>query len=267
MAKYLQVFKISFQEEFAYRVNFIMWRVRNIFQIFLVFFLWDAVFSDPSRSLFGYDRSKILTYIFGLILVKAFVLSSKSMGTAGEVSRGDLNNYLVKPVSYFKYWLTRDLSSKLLNIVFAVAESVLLYFVLKPPFFLQTNPVTLFAFLISIIFAMLIFFNLVFLTSSVPFWVPEAAWGVHFVVTIVVIEFLSGALFPLDVLPNAIQSLINYTPFPYMIFFPLQIYLGKISGFDAFKGIFISGIWVFFLWFVMKSVWKKGLKVYQAYGR
>lgn len=267
MGKYLQIFKISFQQEFAYRVNFVMWRVRNVLQIFLVFFLWDTVFSDPSRTVFGYDRSKILTYVFGLILVRAFVLSARAVDVAGEISRGDLSNYLIKPINYFRYWLARDLSSKALNLIFAIVEASLLYFILRPPFFIQTDLVSIIGFLVLVCLAMFIFFVLLFITSSVPFWIPEAGWGVHFLITVVILEFFSGALFPLDVLPQNLQNILYLLPFPYLIFFPLQVYLGKLSGLIMLKGIVISFFWAIFLWFLMKLIWKKGLKVYQAYGR
>lgn len=267
MNKYFQVFKISFAQEFAYRANFIMWRIRNVMQIFLVFFLWDAIFADTGRTVFGYDRAKILTYVFGLIIVKAFVLSARAADVAGEVSRGDLSNYLIKPVNYFKYWLTRDISSKALNLAFAVVETLILYLLLKPPFFIQTNPISILGFLLAAILAMFIYFILLFMTSSVPFWVPEAAWGAHFIVTVVFIEFLSGALFPLDILPSAVQNFLSFTPFPYLIFFPLQVYLGRIVGFALVKGILVSVVWVVVLWFVMNAIWNKGLKVYQGHGR
>ena len=267
MNKYLQLFKISFQQEFVYRLNFIMWRVRNVLQIFLIFFLWDTVFSDPTKVVFGYDRAKILTYVFGLILVRAFVLSARAVDVPGEVASGDLSNYLLKPVSYFKYWLTRDLSSKSLNLLFAFFETAGLFFILKPPFFIQTNPLLIITFLLSIALAMFIFFTIIFINSSVPFWVPEAAWGVNFLVTVIIVDFLSGSLFPLDVLPLAIQNVLNLTPFPYLIFFPLQIYLGKLLPSEIFKGIFISSFWAVALWLFMKFIWKKGLKVYEAYGR
>ncbi|HJX46074.1 MAG TPA: ABC-2 family transporter protein, partial [Patescibacteria group bacterium] len=132
MKKYLSVFKISFQQEFAYRVNFIMWRVRNVTQLFLVFFLWDTVFSAQGKVIFGYDKTRILTYVFGLLIIRAFVLSARAVDVAGEVANGDLSNYLIKPVSYFKYWLTRDLSSKALNLIFAAFETTALFFILKP---------------------------------------------------------------------------------------------------------------------------------------
>ncbi len=267
MIKYIQVFKISFQQEFVYRLNFIMWRVRNVMQIFLVFFLWDSVFSNPNRVVFGYDRSKILTYVFGLLFIKALVLSARAVDVGGEIFRGDISNYLLKPINYFKYWLTRDISSKGLNLIFAFFEALFLYIFLKPPIFIQTNPVILLIFLISIILAILIFFNIIFILNSVSFWIPEATWGFHFLIIVIILEFTSGTLFPLDILPLTIQKIFYFLPFPYIIFFPLQIYLGKITGIDVLKVILTSFIWSFFLWIIMNSIWKKGLKVYQAYGK
>lgn len=267
MNKYLQVFKISFQQEFVYRANFIMWRVRNILQIFLFFFLWETIFSDSGRVIFGYDRAKMLTYVFGLLVVRAFVLSARAMDVSGEISSGDLSNYLIKPLSYFKYWLTRDVSSKVLNLTFASVEASVLYLILKPPFFLQTNLLSIAGFLVAIISAMFIYFVLLFIVSAVPFWLPETGWGAHFLVTVVIVEFLSGALFPIDVLPQALQNALNLTPFPYLIFFPLQVYLGRITGLALLKGILVSLFWAAGLWYVMQGIWQKGLKVYQAHGR
>lgn len=267
MKKFIQVFKISFIQEFAYRANFIMWRLRNILQIFLVFFLWDAVFSNPTKTVFGYDRAKMLTYVFGLLIVRAFVLSARAVDVAGEIANGEISNFLVKPINYFKYWLTRDIASKSLNLVFAFIEAILLYLILKPPFFIQTSLLYNFGFLLSLMVAMFIFFLLLFIVSAVPFWMPEAAWGAQFLVIVVITEFLSGAMFPLDILPGVLQNTLNLLPFPYLIFFPLQIYLGKLGFLQITKGIFISGVWIFILWYVMKRVWQKGLSVYESYGR
>ena len=267
MRKYFSVFKVSFQEEFAYKVNFIMWRVRNILQIFLVFFLWDAVFANPNVSLFGYDRAKILTYVFGILIVRAFVFSARAIDVASDVSSGDISNLLLKPVNYFWYWLTRDLSSKALNMGFAVVEFAALFVLLRPPFFLQTNPVTFLAFVLSLLLAMFIFFELVFVTSAVPFWFPEVTWAGQFLLIVIISEFLSGAVFPLDILPFVIQRILYVLPFPYLIFFPIEVYLGKITGEGLLGGLAVSLFWVIVLYLVMRWLWNKGLKAYEAYGR
>lgn len=266
LKKYLAIFQISFQQEFMYRFNFIMWRFRNVFQIFLVFFLWDTVFSSPGRILFGYDRARILTYVFLTIFAKAFVFSARAVDVSGDVARGDLSNYLLRPISYFKYWLTRDISSKMLNLVFAVVEVTVLALILKPDLFFQLNFIYVFLTGISLIVAMLLFFCILFIVSAIPFWMPEASWGGNFIL-IIILEFLSGSLFPIDVLPGVLQNVLYLTPFPYLVFFPIQIYLGVLSLPVVLKGLLISSAWVGILYLTMKGIWKKGLLAYQAFGK
>lgn len=267
LQKYWSIFKISFEQEFAYKVNFIMWRVRNVFQIIITFFLWSTIFSNPGTSVFGYDRAKILTYVFALMIVRAIVLSARAVDVSSDVAEGNLSNYLVKPISYFKYWMTRDIASKALNLGFASVEFAALFIILKPSFYFQTDLYVLLAFLLSVIAAALIYFFILFLVSAVPFWAPELGWASQFLVAIVIIEFLSGSLFPIDILPGALQKIVLALPFPYMIYFPIQVYLGKITGAAQIQGFIIAGIWVFVLYWLMKYVWSKGLKAYQALGR
>lgn len=267
MEKYWSIFKISFEQEFAYRLNFILWRVRNVFQILLTYFLWSTVFASPTTQIFGYDRAKILTYVFGIMIVRALVLSARAMDVSSDVAQGDLSNYLLKPMSYFKYWMTRDISSKALNLIFATIEFAALFIILRPPFFFQGNIVTLFVFFISIILAILIYFFLLFLISSIPFWAPEIGWGSHFLVTVVIIEALSGSLFPINILPIGLQSIVMATPFPYLIYFPVEVYLGNITGVALVGGLMVAAAWTGVLWLSLNFVWQKGLKVYQAIGR
>jgi ABC-2 type transport system permease protein len=267
MKKYLQIFKISFQEEFAYKLNFVMWRVRNVFQIFLTFFLWSTIFTNPQTVIFGYDRSKILTYVFGIMIVRALVMSARAADISSDIAQGDLSNYLLKPMTYFKYWFTRDVSSKALNLIFAAVEFALLFLILQPPFYFQINPIILILFFVSIILAILIYFFILVLVSSLTFWAPELSWGGHFLITIVVVEALSGALFPINILPITFQYIVMATPFPYLIYFPVQVYLGNISGQAILGGLMIAAAWCGILWFGMNFIWQKGLKVYESTGR
>lgn len=235
-------------------------------QIFLIFFLWDTIFSDPRRNVFGYSRAEILTYVFGLILIRSIVLSTRSIDVAGEIARGGLSNLLLKPLSYFNYWFTRDISSKALNFLFAVSETILLYLILHPNFFLQKNLVIFGLFLLSLFFAIILYFLLVFLFSLPTFWYPQQAWGFIFLL-IILVDLLGGGIFPLDILPSGIQKVVYFTPFPYLLFVPIEIYLGKLGTFKSLGFLLISLAWVLVLIFANKRIWIVGIKSYSAEGR
>lgn len=267
MGKYRQIFRISFQQELAYRSKFVVLRMRNILQIILVFFLWDSVFNEPGRELFGYDRVKILTYVFGILVVRSIVLSAKSFDVGGEIARGDLTNYLLKPLSYIWYCFVRDISNKALHLGFSVMEIVVLYLLLRPPFLFQTNYFYLGTFGLSLAIAVLLFFVILYLIALVAFWMPVAIWPVQFLFVSVMVEFLSGAVFPLDVFPASIQRVLYLTPFPYLVFFPLQIYLGKLSSGFVLRGIVVAMGWLVGFYWMLTRTWRMGLAVYRAEGR
>jgi ABC-2 type transport system permease protein len=273
MQKYLSVIKISLAQEFVYKLNFIMWRVRNIIQILVFYFLWTAVFESQSNSIgtevsyFGYTQSSIVAYTFLLILIRSIVMATKSTDVSGFISNGELSNYLVKPISFFKYLLARDVSTKLLNITFSFIEISILYLILKPSIFIQTNPYQIILFIFSLFIAGFIYFSIVMLSNSAPFWIPELGWGVQFLVTVIFVEFLSGAFFPLDVFPKPLFEFLKLTPFPYLVFIPIQTYLGNMSMYETYKSLAIGLLWSVILWMLMNKVWKKGLKIYEAVGR
>lgn len=266
MKKYLPIFEISLAQEFAYRANFIMWRVRNIIQILIVYFLWDSVYSDPNIVLFGYDRAKMMTYVFGVLILRSIVTTARSTDVSGEISRGDLINYLVKPVNFFKYWLSRDLASKFLNLIFSLGEGIILYLILRPEIYLPASISIFILFVFAVILAIILYFLLLMCFSTLTFWVVEQAWGLTFLL-IVFTDLLGGIVFPIDILPGAIQKALYALPFSYLIFMPLQIYLGKFSITASMQAITISFVWIIFLTFILRKLWSKGLQEFGAEGR
>lgn len=82
-----------------------------------------------------------------------------------------------------------------------------------------------------------------------------------------IIGFLAGDTFPLDIFPAAAQTIFRFLPFPYFMFYPIQIYLGRLPTDQIILTLIIMIAWVVVLYKVSTSVFKKGLKIYGAYGR
>lgn len=267
LSRYLAIFRISFQQEFAYKLNFVMWRVRNILQVFIAFYFWDTLFIGKTGQIFGYDRSMILTYIFTILFIRAVVLSARAVDVSGQIANGDLSNMLLKPIGYMKYWFARDLSSKALNFIFAFFEVLFLYFLLRPSLFLQTNISLLLLFFVFVVLAVILFYFLLFVVELVSFWMPENGWAAQFLFIVIITEFFSGGIFPLDIFPKTFQVILGYLPFGYLLYFPAQIYLGKIDMALIYRGMLVEVIWVVLLYLLSQTMWKRGLKNYASEGR
>lgn len=266
LQKYLQVLKISWSNGFVYRLNFIMWRVRSVLQLLVVYFLWHAIFKEGG-TLAGYDKQTMLTYVLGTAILRSFVLGSRSIDIGQEIASGDLNNFLLKPINYFANWLTRDLADKALNFIFVIIELTIFILVLKPPLLVQTRLFYIASFVVLSTFAMLIYFFLSFLISATTFWYPEHnGWPARFL-SFVIIEFLSGGLFPLDIFPQTVFRVLRILPPAYFLFYPLQVYLGRINAQEVFSTATTMIIWLAVLVLIARFVWYRGLAIYGAYGR
>lgn len=228
------------------------------------FFLWTTLFLT-NKTLFGYSQTLLLTYVFGASLLNAIILSTRTSGVSDDINNGNLSNFLIRPINYFYYWFARDLGDKALNVGFSLTEFVFLIWLLHPPLFLQTNLFVLFLFVISILFAIVIYFFLNFLVGCIGFWSADV-WAPRFLFYMILI-YSAGSLFPLDILPKLIYEITQLLPFSYLLYFPLKIYLGQITALGIIKGFIIGGIWIGALYKIVLFVWHKGLTTYTAQGR
>lgn len=264
MNKYFRVAKLTWDETLVYRLNFVMWRVRVVLQILTLYFLWVSLLPSGA-SIFGYNQSSILTYILGTSMVGSVVLSSRSYAVGDEINSGNLSNFLLRPINYFLYWFARDVGDKAMNIMFSVIELVVLFAILKPPFFIQTDSLYILLTFVAIVLALIMYFFFNFLLGLIGFWNPEV-WAPRFIF-IILLNFFAGGLFPLDILPKFIFSAFQLLPFTYLLYFPIKIYLGQLTIMEIFNGIMISLAWTILLFIVVRYIWRKGLLVYTAQGR
>ncbi len=265
MNKYLHIFSISLQNEFTYRINFILWRVRNLLKIVMTYFLWQGVFTATTNA-FGYSADQMTTYVLMVLIVTAMVFSAPSSEIGGEIVSGDLSNYLVKPMNYLRYWFTRDLASKLLNLLFVCLELSILWLFLKPHFEIRIGFFEMLGFIAAVFIGTLLYFFFQLTTRFVGFWAPENIWGVSFLVFLFT-DLLGGTIFPLDILPPAAQFVLSLTPFPYFVYYPIAIFVGKITGFAIIEVLIRGLIWVGLMSIIARFFWRKGLQSYSAVGR
>ena len=240
-----------------------MWRLRTLLQLLTVYFLWVALIPS-GQSLFGYSHTQMLTYVIGTSVISAIVFSTRTHEIGENINSGNLSSMLLKPMSYFGYWLSRDIGDKIMNLVFSVGELCAFFVLIRPPLFFQSDLYLLFYAVLAIILAIVLQFVIGCILGLIGFWSPEV-WAPRFIFFIL-IQFFSGSFFPLDVFPKPLYDLFALLPFPYLLFFPLKIYLGKLSFAEIINGAIVEILWIGILSYFCFFVWKKGLRIYTAYG-
>lgn len=59
---------------------------------------------------------------------------------------------------------------------------------------------------------------------------------------------------------------LHYTPFPYLLYFPVSIYLGQITGAALWQGLAVQAGWVLAGYALARFIWNRGVKKYAAFG-
>ncbi len=265
MKKYWTALTVSLKEDTVYPLSILTWRVRNILRLFVVYALWSGITSETQNFL-GYSSSAILSYVLLTLIVQAVVFSSRTIDVTEMISSGDLSNFLLKPINLFHYFFALDLGNKTLNLVFSFFEFCLFLIFLKPPLFFSATPTRFFLSLLFLILALLIYFFINLALGFITFFAPENTWAPRFLFFMAV-GFLAGELFPLDLLPRIFFRVLMLTPFPYLIYFPIAVYLRKFDlGSLAFYSMIIV-VWLFLLYFLTVRLWHRGLKSNEVWGR
>ncbi len=106
--------------------------------------------------------------------------------------------------------------------------------------------------------------RLTYIAVMLAFWVLEVS---TFIFILYAFEYIaSGHLFPLDILPAPLAKVLAFTPFPYQLYLPVSIYMGKTAGPDVVRGVLIQAAWVIVAWLAARFAWSRGLKKYSAVG-
>jgi ABC-2 type transport system permease protein len=77
---------------------------------------------------------------------------------------------------------------------------------------------------------------------------------------------LSGYLIPLDLFPAAVQRIALVLPFRFLLSFPVELALGRLSRAHALELLLAQAGYISIALIATHFVWRRGLRRYAAYG-
>ena len=262
LRKYLTVFKLSWQNILQYRLNFLMGRVRNIILLLTLYFLWTTIFSNKT-TLFGFTNEQILTYVLVGNFFYSLIFAHSDNDIADAIASGNLSSFLIRPINYLFYWFVRRLASRLMYLLMTILETGFFILLVRPDLQLPTAHNLLLA-LVAVVLATALFTFLDFSAGTLAFW-THRAYGPRFALRMLM-DFTSGRMFPLNILPPMIFTVLNVLPFSFLIFFPLNLYQGRLGSLGIIQGFVTQILWTALAFLLMRELWQRGLRRYEAVG-
>lgn len=243
MQLYIEVARRSFRRAIAYRAAALAGMITNAFFGAVRCFVYIALFNAGSSNVAGFTLQDAISYTWitqALISIGAGWLT---IDLSRSIYSGDVITDLMRPWSFYGYWLSRRLGEQLFNLVI---RGTLTYTIGVITFGAVIPSLgELASFIVSVGMAMLLSTTFSFLINLTAFWLIDNT-GVT-IISNILLGFFSGFMIPLAFFPPWLATIAYVLPFQAISGLPAQIFLGQITGWDLIWVLALQLFWVVIL--------------------
>jgi len=265
MRKYLHVIGIGIQNNLTYRVNYLARTLFSFIPLFAMLSLWRTIYAGKESALSGYTLAQMISYYLLVAVVDVLTaVNEDDWQIAADIREGNISQFLLKPMDYLRYRLCLFFSGRIAFIAVAIIPLLAFIFCMRENFVLPANTTAAILFPVTLLLTALLQFFMSFTLAMLAFWMLEISTVIFIIFALEYVA--SGHLFPLDILPAGIAHLLYFTPFPYQLYFPIAVYMGKITGAELAWGLLTQFGWVVAAYAVARFAWSRGIKKYSAFG-
>ncbi len=265
MTKYWHVVKIGIQNTLVYRVNFLFRSLFGLIPLTATLSLWRTIYGDKGEVLSGYTLSQMISYYLVITIVDMLTaVAEDDWQIAADIKDGRISQFLLKPIDYQTYRLCLFAAGRVIYTSVALLPILAFIFFQREHFVFPSQPITWLAFAVSITLTAMLQFLLSYSMALLSFWLQEVS---TFIFIVYAFEYIVwGHLFPLDILPPWLERILMCTPFPYQLYFPVNVFLEKSTGSELLAGFGMQAMWVVLAYGLARWIWQRGVRHYEAVG-
>ena len=220
---YPALLRAGFASAVAYRAEFLIWMFSTNMPLIMLA-LWAAV--ARSGPVGGYSQGGFAAYYLCTLLVRLLSGSWVVWELTMEIRQGTLALRLLRPIHPLFAYSAENLAAVPLRGIVALPVVCILLWTARGQL---GHDAVLWLMLVPALFgAWLLTFLVMALIGTLALYVESAAS--LFEAWLGISAVLSGYLVPLDLFPQAVQRIALLLPFRFLLSFPVELMLGKISN-------------------------------------
>jgi len=262
----LQVYSTELRKVLTYRFDFWVNFLVSIFaHVAVAFFLWRAVFDfNKTETLQGYTFAGLMFYYLMVPMVDKIVYGTGLGFVSRDIYDGSLTRYLIYPVSFFKYKYIQHIANTTIFILQLLFTIFMFFQFFGRPADVALSPSSIAMGISAALFSGFLSFFIFTSIELTAFW-ADNVWTLVVMLRFC-ISLMGGTLVPLAFFPEGWREALRFLPFPYLVAFPIECFMGKVGLINWAMGLAIILAWsaVFFL--ILNFIWNRGKYRYTGVG-
>lgn len=241
-----------------YRAEIFLWVLVGVLP-FILMGVWMKVAAQGNA---GFSEVEFARYFLAVFIVRQFTIVWVAYDLEYLVNQGRLSPLLLRPMDPVWQFVSAHLGEQLTRLPFWIII-VGLFCVLYPK---AIHPIpsvtTILLTMLAIASAFIVRFVMQYTFALLAFWVERA--GAIEQLTYVPYLFLAGMVAPLEMFPPGVRAIAEYTPYPYLLYFPASLLIGRPV--NVAHGFGMLAIWLVIFFVLNRLLWRMGLKHYSGMG-
>jgi ABC-2 type transport system permease protein len=259
---YAQQFRITLASFVQYRASIFIWMIGGVLEPVIYLVVWSVVSRTRGGAVGGFRAEDFAAYFIAMMLVNHFTYTWIIYEFEYRIRHGSLSIALLRPLHPIHSDIVDNVTSKLISVPLLAGTALILTLLFRPAF--HISPWALAAFVPALLLAFAVRFLIEWTLALAAFWtVRVSAINQGY---FVVVLFLSGQVAPLSLLPDPLQVAAAILPFRWILYFPVELLLGRLTPAETLTGLSILLGWLAAALILLAVVWRAGVRVYSAVG-
>ena len=248
--------KTQIMSNLQYVLNILFGFIGYFIMLFILFHLWDYLYSDPNELINGYNITQMTWYVIITEILWMTLGGRKLCGKISEdVRSGNITYNINKPYSYIGYCLSThfgDIFTK--GLVYTILGILTGFLFLGEFPNLSFFPIMII--LLTAILATTISILLLVSIGLISFFIEDS--GPFYWVYSKIILVL-GTIFPIEYFSQAVQKILTFSPVYVVSYGPAKLFV-DFSYEKAFSIILAQFIYILVAYGICSFIYRKGVK-------
>ena len=262
----LRIIFLHFEHALQYRSRSFLWFLLALLNPAIYLLFWKAAIHSGHMTGTKVIYADIASYYLLVVIAGALLIAHVEEDVAmTDIKEGGLVKYLLKPFPYFWMKFMEEFPYRIIQgfygwiglLIMLVIFGNILTIVHEPLQIFLAICITIAAYFLSFVFKMVI--------GVTTFWIDDFS-GLQQLM-FVLISLFAGFIQPIEYFHPTLRAIAIATPFPYMIYYPVIAWTGKLTIGLGWRVLLIQVCMILAFSAVYAVLWKRGVKEFTGIGQ